>query len=109
MLEVLLRKSEANEPFSFVFVDDGKTIIKSENYAQKSSAKNGIESVKKNCLEDARYELKEASNGKFFFNIKSTNGQIVGTSGMFDSAADRSSTIANLKKQAPTAVVTDKA
>jgi uncharacterized protein len=105
-MTIKLRKSDAKEPFSFVFVnEDGKTIIKSENYAQKASAKNGIESIKKNCQEDSRYELKESSNGKAFFNIKSTNGQIVGTSALFDSEAIRSSAISELKAKSADAQV----
>ena len=103
-MTIKLRKSEANEPFSFIFVNaEGKTIIKSENYAQKASAKNGIESVIKNSQEDSRYELKESSNAKAFFNIKSTNGQIVGTSALFDTEAARSAAIAELKADSETA------
>ena len=109
-MTINLRKSDAKEPFSFIFVNaEGKTIVKSENYAQKASAKNGIESVKKNCQDDARYEMKESSNGKPFFNIKSTNGQIVGTSTMFASEDDRSTAIATLKADAPAAEVEDNA
>jgi len=101
-MTINLRKSEAKEPFSFIFVNaEGKTIIKSENYAQKASAKNGIESVKKNCQDDARYELKESTNGKSFFNIKSTNGQVVGTSALFADEAQRAAAIAELKADAP--------
>ena len=107
-MTINLRKSEAKEPFSFIFVNaEGKTIIKSENYAQKASAKNGIESVKKNCQEDSRYELKESSNGKAFFNIKSTNGQIVGTSALFENEAQRSAAIAELKADSADAEVTE--
>lgn len=108
-MTVNLRKSDAKEPFSFVFMDGEKTIIKSENYAQKASAKNGIESVKKNSQEDGRYELKESSNGKFYFNIKASNGQIVGTSTMFASEDDRASAIDTLKSEAPNAAVEDNA
>ena len=97
-----LRKREAKELFSFIFVnEEGKTIVKSENYAQKPSAKKGIESVKKNCQNDARYELKESTNAKFFFNIKSTNGQIVETSPLFASEYERTAAIAELKADAP--------
>ena len=107
-MTINLRKSEAKEPFSFIFVNaEGKTIIKSENYAQKASAKNGIESVKKNCQEDSRYELKESSNGKAFFNIKSTNGQIVGTSALFEDEDQRSAAIAELKADSADAEVTE--
>lgn len=97
-MTIKLRKSDAKEPFSFVYINaEGKTIVKSENYSQKASAKNGIESVRKNCQEDARYEMKESSNGKPFFNIKSTNGQIVGTSALFADENERAAAIAELK------------
>jgi uncharacterized protein YegP (UPF0339 family) len=103
---VILKKTEAAEPFSFSFQDaNGKTLLRSENYKVKSSALNGIESVKKNCIEMARYELKEAKNGKLFFNLKASNGQVVGTSAMFDSGAARDASIDALKKEAPGAVV----
>ncbi len=98
-MKFVLRKSEAESPFSFVFQGkDDKILLKSENYKQKSSAINGIESVKKNCLEDERYELKVSKSGKYFFNIKSTNGQIVGTSAFFDSEEDRKNAISYLKR-----------
>lgn len=107
-MNVILKKSDAAEPFTFSFLDDnGKSILRSENYKAKSSAVNGIESVKKNCVDDARYEMKESSNGKFFFNLKSGNGQIVATSAMFGSAGDRDAVIASLKSQAPGAGVDD--
>lgn len=107
-MTINLRKSDAKEPFTFIFVNaEGKTIVKSENYAQKASAKNGIESVKKNCQEDGRYELKESSNGKSFFNIKSSNGQIVGTSALFADEAQRSAAIAELKADSADAEVSE--
>jgi len=107
-MTINLRKSEAKEPFSFIFVNaEGKTIVKSENYAQKASAKNGIESVKKNCQDDARYELKESSNGKSFFNIKSTNGQVVGTSALFADDKERAAAIAELKADSADAEVSE--
>ena len=107
-MTINLRKSDAKEPFSFIFVNaEGKTIVKSENYAQKASAKNGIESVRKNCQDDARYELKESSNGKAFFNIKSTNGQIVGTSALFADDNQRAAAIAELKADSADAQVVE--
>lgn len=105
-MKAILKKSNAAEPFTFVFEEGGKNVLRSENYKEKRSALNGIESVKKNCGNDARYELKESSNGKFFFNLKAGNGQIVGTSTMYATDADRSAAIAALKA-ADNAVVDD--
>ena len=103
-MKAILKKSQAAEPFSFAFLDSsGKTLLKSENYKAKESALNGIESVKKNCQNDARYEHKEAKNGKFFFNLKAANGQIVGTSMMFSTQSERDNVIAQLKSDGPEA------
>jgi uncharacterized protein YegP (UPF0339 family) len=107
-MQIILKKSDAAEPFTFAFQDSGgKTIVRSENYKAKSSALNGIESVRKNAINDARYEMKESTNGKFYFNLKSSNGQIVATSAMFDDMGKRDSCIAELKNQAPDAGVDD--
>ena len=103
-MKAILKESQAKEPFSFSFVDDAdKAVVKSENYTAKKSALNGIESVKKNCANDGRYELKESKNGKFFFNLKASNGQIVGTSALYASEAERAEAMALLKKEGPDA------
>ncbi|MGF1645037.1 MAG: DUF1508 domain-containing protein [Thiotrichales bacterium] len=106
-MKAILKKSDAAEPFSFAFEDGGKTLLRSENYKEKRSAINGLESVKKNCDHEGRYEMKESSNGKFYFNLKAMNGQVIGTSPMFGSDADRASAIASLRTAA-SAEVEDK-
>ena len=107
-MKVILKESKAKEPFSFSFVDaQGNMLVKSENYKAKKSAVNGIESVKKNAAEASRYVMKEAKNGKLFFNLKASNGQIVATSAMFDSAADRDAAMAELTGHAEAAEVDD--
>lgn len=40
-------------------------------------------------LDDSKYELKTSTNGKFFFNIKATNGQVVRTSALFATETER--------------------
>ncbi|MCP5415988.1 MAG: YegP family protein [Chromatiaceae bacterium] len=107
-MQVVLKQSQAEEPYSFTFVNDqGQSVVKSENYKAKKSALGGIESVKKNCTNDDRYEMKESKNGKFFFNIKASNGQVVGTSALFASATERGKAIEELKSSAPGAAVTE--
>jgi len=101
-MKALLKKSSAAEPFSFTFVnEEGKMLLKSENYKAKDSASKGINSVKKNCIEDKRYVLKESTNGMFFFNVKSANGQVVATSAMYPSEQERTEAINHVKANAP--------
>ena len=59
---------------------NGQNILASEGYKQKASCENGIESVRKNSQDDSKFELKEGASGKWTFNLKATNGQVIGTS-----------------------------
>jgi len=97
-----------NGEFQFnLKVGNGQVILSSEGYTTKANCLNGIESVKKNSVEDARYERKTSSNGKFYFNLKATNGQIIGTSEMYESESSRENGIESVKKNAPDAETKD--
>ncbi len=86
---------------------NGEVILTSEGYTAKTSCLNGIESVKKNASDDNRYERKEAKNGKFFFNLKAGNGQVIGSSEMYESASGRDKGIESVKRNAPDATTDD--
>ncbi len=86
---------------------NGQVILSSEGYSAKASCLNGVESVRKNAAEDARFECKESANGKYFFNLKSSNGQIVGSSQMYENEASRDNGIESVKSNAPDASVED--
>ena len=87
--------------------DNGKTLLASELYRSKDSAQAGIASVQKNAGSEERYEKKVATNGKFFFNLKAANSQVIGTSQMFASEAERDAGLAAARASGPTATVRD--
>jgi uncharacterized protein YegP (UPF0339 family) len=82
---------------------NGQVILTSEGYSTKANCLKGIESVKKNAQIDARFEKKTSSNGKYFFNLKSTNGQVIGSSEMYESESGRNNGINSVKENAPSA------
>jgi uncharacterized protein YegP (UPF0339 family) len=86
---------------------NGQTILSSEGYSSKSACSNGIESVKTNSQDDSRYEKKESTNGKYYFSLKAGNGQIIGSSEMYESAAGRDNGIESVKTNAPDAANED--
>jgi uncharacterized protein len=45
--------------------------------------------VKKNAADESKFDKLESKNGKWYFNLKATNGQIIGTSEMYESVAAR--------------------
>lgn len=101
-------KTRANGEYQFnLLAGNGQNILASEGYKTKVSCLNGIESVKKNSQDDARFDRLEAKNGKPYFNLKATNGQIIGSSEMYESTASRDNGIESVKKNAPDATTED--
>ncbi|MEM6717719.1 MAG: YegP family protein [Bacteroidota bacterium] len=103
-----LFQSENNQKFYFnLKAKNGQIIMSSQGYADKSGAKNGIESCKKNSTDDSKFERKTAKNGKFHFSLKAGNGQIIGSSQMYASEAGMENGIESVKKNAAGAETKD--
>ena len=86
---------------------NGQVILTSEGYKTKASCLNGVESVKKNCMEEKRFDVKVASNGKPYFNLMAGNGQIIGSSQMYANEVNMKNGIASVQKNAPEAPIVD--
>lgn len=98
----------ANGEFQFnLKANNGQTILASEGYVSKANCLNGIESVKRNSQDDSKFDSKTSSNGKPYFNLKATNGQIIGNSEMYESVAAKDNGIASVKNNAPDATIDD--
>ena len=103
-----LFQSENNQKYYFnLKAKNGQVILSSQGYADRNGAINGIDSIKTNCGDDSKYERKTASNGKFHFNLKAANGQIIGSSQMYASEAGMENGIESVKTNAPDADVND--
>jgi uncharacterized protein len=100
--------SRSGDQFHFVLkASNSETILSSERYATKANALGGIASVRNNAPVDARYEKRTATNGQFYFVLKATNGEVIGTSETYTSSAGRDAGIASVKAHGPGATLTD--
>ena len=100
--------SRKNGEFQFnLKATNGQVILTSQGYKTKASCLNGVESVKKNSQDEKRFEIKEAANGKCFFNLKAGNGQVIGTSQMYASESGLKNGIASVMKNAQDAEVVE--
>ena len=103
--EISVRK---NGEFQFnLKASNGEVILTSEGYTTKAACLNGAESVKKNAVDEKRFETMVAKNGKPYFTLKATNGQIIGQSQMYASERNRNNGIASVMKNAPVAEVVE--
>lgn len=97
-----------NGQFGFVLkAGNGETILTSEQYTTKTSAETGIASVQTNSPKDERYDKKTATNGSPYFNLKASNGQVIGTSEMYSSTSARDNGIQSVKTNGPTTIIKD--
>jgi uncharacterized protein YegP (UPF0339 family) len=86
---------------------NGEIIFTSENYVAKAGATNGIEAVRTNAPNDARYLKKTSTDNQHYFVLKAANGEPLGRSEMYRSISALDHGIASVKVNAPTAVVKD--
>lgn len=86
---------------------NGQVILSSEGYTTKAACLNGVNSVKKNSVEEKRFEKKTAANGKFYFVLKATNGQVIGQSQMYVAEKSCDNGMASVAKNAPEAEVVE--
>ncbi|PTT74082.1 YegP family protein, partial [Chryseobacterium sp. HMWF001] len=84
---------------------NGQVILSSEGYSSKAGCQNGIESVRKNSQDDSKFERLTAKDGRFYFNLKATNGQVIGSSQMYESDNGMEKGIESVKNNAPNASV----
>ena len=100
--------SRKNGEFQFnLKASNGQVILTSQGYKTKTSCLNGVESVKKNSLDEKRFEIKMSTNGKPYFNLMATNGQVIGSSQMYANETNMKNGIASVMKNAPEAEVVD--
>ena len=86
---------------------NGEVVLASEGYKAKASCKKGIASVQKNCSNPACFEAKTTPSGKFRFNLKSTNGQVIGTSESYETERSRDAGMKSVTRAATGAKVED--
>lgn len=105
-------KTEKGE-FRVQFVYNSEVMVWSENYASKASAKNCVESLKKNVPSATivdltkeetgsgyRFEIDAAKNGETFVRFRAANGEIMVRSETYKSKSSAKNCIASLQKRA---------
>ncbi|MCR6651405.1 MAG: YegP family protein [Cellvibrionaceae bacterium] len=100
-------KDKAGEYRFRLKAGNGQIILASEGYTDKAGCSNGVESVRKNAPDDKRYERKKSVSGKYMFNLKAANNQVIGTSELYETEASRENGIESVKKNALSAKLVD--
>jgi uncharacterized protein YegP (UPF0339 family) len=85
---------------------NNEKILHSEGYVTKDGCLFGIASVRLNNQTDANYHRFTDTAGKYRFHLRAQNGEIIGHSEAYESAAMRENGIASVKLNAPISIIT---
>ncbi len=109
-----LKTAKDGQTYFTLTAGNGEVIGKSEMYKAKSSAENGIASVQKNAPiaeadgeKNPKFETKEGNDGKTYFNLTATNGEVILSSQGYASKDGAINGIESVKKNAPAAEIDD--
>jgi uncharacterized protein YegP (UPF0339 family) len=100
-------ESRSDGQFAFSMKVGNQAILTSEAYTTKDACVNGIESVKNNAPDENRYRRTTTPEGTFRFALSAANGQVVGSSAYYETAAERDEAVEFMRKNAPDAEVRD--
>ena len=100
-----IKQNKVGEYLFSLYAGNGQEILYSEGYTTKAGCENAIELTRRNSLREEAFEKKTSSNGKFYFWLKAQNGQIMTTSGYYESENQRDNGIELVKKYAPDAKI----
>jgi len=121
MGKFVIKKSK-NDQFVFnLLAANGQVICTSETYKAIDGAKNGIESVKKNCMaeiedqtvegfetkKNPKYEVYTDKAGETRFRLKAGNGQIIAVSEGYKAKSSALKGIDSIQRNAPDAEIVE--
>ena len=97
-----------NEHFYFhLKAGNGEIILSSQGYTTKANCQKGIHSVENNSSDESHFEKKIAKDGRYYFVLNATNGQVVGNSQMYTTSSARDHGIHSVHDNASSAVTND--
>ena len=102
-----LKKNKNNQYMFNLKAGNSEVILTSELYDTKAAAEKGIESVRKNGTNGAKFEHKMSLKGEAYFVLKAANKQIIGKSEMYTVASGMEKGIASAIRNSADAVVKD--
>jgi uncharacterized protein len=100
-----IRSDKAGEFRFNLLASNGQVILSSEGYVRKEGCLKGIESVRRHSAEDRFFERTISASGKYHFNLKAANGEVIGTSQMYADAQGMENGIVSVRFHAPEATV----
>ncbi len=97
-----------NEHFYFhLKAGNGEIVLASQGYTTKANCQKGLHSVETNSVDETHFEKKKAKDGREYFVLMATNGQVIGNSQMYTTTSARDHGIHSVHDTASRAEIHD--
>jgi uncharacterized protein YegP (UPF0339 family) len=96
-------KNSAGEFYFRLKSSNGQVILLSESYKTLQGCQKGINSVRENSKFEQNFDIKISKNNQRYFVLKAVNGEIIGTSEMYQSITSTINGIQSVQSVAPSA------
>ena len=103
----VISKGKDNKDYFVLKAGNGEVILQSQGYSSAGGCENGIESVKTNAGDEAKFECLEAKDGRTYFVLKAGNGPEIGRSNIYKTESGCKNGMASVAKNAADASVVD--
>ena len=102
-----IKKARNGKYFFNLVASNGETVLTSQMYASKATAKKGIASVQTNAASTEQFEEKTNKAGKHYFVLKARNHQVIGNGEAYSGKSAMTKGIKSVSKNAPSAGIED--
>ncbi|RVT78209.1 DUF1508 domain-containing protein [Flavobacterium sufflavum] len=107
-MEKFVISKNTNSEFKYDFIDkSGQIIFSKSGYKNKAMCITVIESIRRNAQDDSKFFRKRTPKNECYFNLKSSNGQILGISKIYEDKAAREDAIQFVKTTSTDAPIED--
>ncbi|NEW84486.1 MAG: DUF1508 domain-containing protein [Mariniphaga sp.] len=103
---VIHKQSEAHF-YAALRANNGRIILKGKDCTTLSDCKYSIDSIRSNATDYSKYELMTDNDGKYYFRVKSSGGDEIARSEIFEDTAERYAGIGLVRRTIPYAIIDD--
>jgi len=97
-----------NDHFYFhLKAGNGEIVLASQGYTQKVNCQKGMHSVEENSRDEEHFDKKKSKDGREYFVLMATNGQVIGNSQMYTTTSARDHGINSVHDNASQAEISD--
>ncbi len=107
MENFVIHKQGEEHYYATLIANNGRIILRGKDCTNLTDCKYSIDSIRCNATDYSKYELMTANDGKYYFRVMGSGGDVIARSEIFEDTAERYACIGLVRRTIPYAAVDD--